>query len=538
MFNNNPRDRGNLMGTSIRDNYYNNAPTPAMFIENMKDHCLFDKNTPQNIYQNNNVNYDNSIMSDNRGFRIEESNYINRPLIDNNINDEVRNEYIDERDIIIDTIDRNTSTYPNIFDFTLKLGSTDTTVGPFIHRDIKNVKYIKLVKALLPDNYYVLNRAASSGDTTLNSWNTGSTNYFNNNHYDTTDDTTTPTFFIIHYPLLRSVQVSDAGHHLYNLGTSTTLFTSNLTITNPSLHNMTIVLENQASQNIDLKVDDVIELTGTTNYNFRYKILTLISEKVPDPRGQAPINNPIYQNDFTYKFTFTVKNKDLTGKVDETSGTILKYPNAVRHEKFTVDFFKPISGGTTPDYSKIYQAEWDDVSNYDENASTFTVADDANRYWVYSKDQDSQIEKGRFFQLHIDQLPKNNDLSTSSSVRNSFSLLYPSKEDDRGFNTLNGMETDKIFKFSNLGNFSNISIKILDSTGKLLETNKNIWNLSLDNLSNPGQITNTGNTKSQYRYSFRSASKYFRHPLAWAMQAQFIFTIGEVHLEINKKTFN
>ena len=86
MFNNNSRDRGNLSGLPIRDNYYDNAPTPAQFTENLQDRCLFTRNN--NNYKN--ISQDNTISlesSDSRGIFLHENNYINRPLLDNNINE-------------------------------------------------------------------------------------------------------------------------------------------------------------------------------------------------------------------------------------------------------------------------------------------------------------------------------------------------------------------------------------------------------------------------------------------------------------------
>ena len=61
MFNNNPRDRGNLAGVPVRDNYYNNGPTPAQFIDNMQDRCLFTRNNNnfQNVTQDNKIGFDN-----------------------------------------------------------------------------------------------------------------------------------------------------------------------------------------------------------------------------------------------------------------------------------------------------------------------------------------------------------------------------------------------------------------------------------------------------------------------------------------------
>jgi len=416
MFNNNPRDRGNLSALPIRDNYYDNAPTPAQFTENLQDRCLFTRNNNnhQNISQDNTISYDNSLNSNNRGVFLHENNYINRPLLDNNINEEVRNEFIDERDIIIDTIDRNTSVYPNIFNFTVKLGSTDTTPGPSVHRSVQNVKYLKLIKTVFPDNYYIkksdIKTAGGSKLSSIDSFiKANKANLVNGNsslidQYDTNNDN----IYIIHY--------------------------------------------------------------------------------------------------------------NTTGNV------------------FTIDFYCETS--SAPDYTIVYSAEID-TSDISSEALSGNASANIDRFYSYTKDTDSQVEKGRFFQLHIDQLPKNNDLATGSSVRNSFALLYPGKEDARGFNFLDGMETDKIFRFSSLGNFTNFSIKILDSAGDQLENNSTIWNSNLDNVSSSKKILNVNTTSSaEYRYSFRSANKYLRHPLAWNMQAQFIFTIGEVQIEMNKKTFN
>ena len=136
-------------------------------------------------------------------------------------------------------------------------------------------------------------------------------------------------------------------------------------------------------------------------------------------------------------------------------------------------------------------------------------------------------------------MPKNNDLSTAESITKSFCLLFPAKEDVRGFNALDGYETDKIFKFSNLGSFSTFSIKITDCVGDEIENNTDIWNSNLDNYYNSSKIENTNtNTSSYFKYSFRSPNKYIRHPLSWRQQAMFIFNIGEVSIDLNKKTFN
>ena len=402
-----PRDRNNSSNIPIRDNYYNNAHTPANFVENLQERCLFTNNNDSfnKVTQNNDINYDNSNQSNNRGNFLYEQNYTNRPLLDNNMYDEIRNEFIDEKDIIIDTIDRDISRYPNVFNFTVKLGSTDSTPGPSIHRSVKNVKYIKLVKTIFPDNYYI--KKIENTNTNLKNC---INNFINNNFNDLN--------------------------------------------------------------------------TNINQYDNFY----------------TDSNETIY---IIYYYTY--------------------------ESIFTIDYYRSIN--ESPDYTNVYSAVVETAELTNDNI--------INTHSLYTKDKDCQVGNGRFFQLHIDQLPKNNDLATNSNISKSFSLLYPGRENSRGFNNMDGMETDKIFRFSNLGNFSSMSITILDSAGDLLKNNSDIWNMNLDNVNNASNIININSiSKEEYRNSFRSASKYLRHPLAWNMQAQFIFNIGEVQIEMNKKTFN
>ncbi len=94
-FNNNPRDRGRINQIPLRDNYYSNAQTPANFYDNAQERCLFTNGNNQfnDVTQNNDVKFDNSLNSDNRGRFLHEQDYKNKPLLDNNLFEEVRNEY-------------------------------------------------------------------------------------------------------------------------------------------------------------------------------------------------------------------------------------------------------------------------------------------------------------------------------------------------------------------------------------------------------------------------------------------------------------
>ena len=61
-FNNNPRDRGRINQIPVRDNYYNNVP-PVNLYDNSQERCLFTNGNNQfnNVTQNNNVKFDNSL---------------------------------------------------------------------------------------------------------------------------------------------------------------------------------------------------------------------------------------------------------------------------------------------------------------------------------------------------------------------------------------------------------------------------------------------------------------------------------------------
>ena len=549
-FNNNPRDRGRINQIPIRDNYYNNVP-PVNLYENAQERCLFTNGNNQfnNVTQNNNVKFDNSLKSDNRGRFLHEQDYVNKPLLDNNLFEEVRNEYIDEKDIIIDTMDRDIDLYPNIFDFRVKLGSTDTTPGPAIHRSVENVKYLKLIKAVFPDNYRlkkstdikgVAGEAGVNQTTLIKSYLDSQTALTVYNGTTLFDDkyTATHTLYVIDWSYPKEVHTSTTATTKYNLerpggSQDTNIFTSNssktITINSDAAANDIFTIEFnykwEGIQNL-LYADDIIRIENTTNYNYYQKIISY-------QLVQTDLND-----ETTKVFKYTCHNQNITtGTTDETTvGTkITKFISPIQQDDFIIDFFYQTS--TTddiPNYSTVYSAHV---------ATIATTGNTIKNLYTYTQDTNAefQIEKGRFYQLHIDQLPKNNDLSTNQSVRNSFSILYPGKEDERGFNVLDGMETDKIFRFSNLGTFNTMNIKILNCAGDAISNNSTYWSnmLSTNDRKQSKNIINVdADTKDEYPASFRSASKYLRHPLSWKLQSHFIFTVGEVRIEMNKRTFN
>ena len=94
-------------------------------------------------------------------------------LIHNNVNDNVVNEIISEYVVHIDGADRDTTTYPNPFNFTVSLGGAGSSSyngvsytgvpDPRIDRNFKNIKQLKIKYVMLPKNYKYLLETDASG---------------------------------------------------------------------------------------------------------------------------------------------------------------------------------------------------------------------------------------------------------------------------------------------------------------------------------------------------------------------------------------
>ena len=489
----------------------NNTYNPINFLDDTIDRSRFNNLLNNNVTQNNNVQFNHD--NDNQGFYLRENHYKNDTLIDNNLNEELRLEYIDEKDIIIDTINRNVDIYPNIFDFKVKFGADNATPGPNIYRSLKNIKYIKLVKALLPDNYCLnkIDITANSNYSNVRSLiNSGAgVTLTNTDDYNKKISGSGETIYVVFYPItsiINNVNVNPIDYpgsvNPINVDVNETVvssLTSEFTFNESSSSDIILIsnANNRFKPSNGFIKGNIVEIIGTTNFNFNASI-----NSVSLDGSSISVN---FMN-------LTTNRKNL----DPENGTIKVYRKLVENQ---IDYLRVVNGSI--DYKTVYSY---DIAN--------------SKYFMYSKNEDSQIESGRFFQLQIDELESNHDLSTGSNVNKCFSLLYPSREDNRGFNNLDTLDTDKIYKFSDLKNVSSLTIKIKDCVGDLLDNKFTLNNFNLDNRNNPKNIINNNDTSNDiYNNSFRSASKYIRHPLSWNMQAQLIFNIGEVKIEQNKKNF-
>ena len=183
------RDDTNTATRMVRDDYYNNRPAPGNFYEINKEKILFNGEhiTEEeyikkcgNVSMKNVVN-DNSIRhtpnTSNQQHFLHQNQYINTPLLFPNIANNPLTEYIKEHSLIIDSIDRNYTVYPNSLAFRVKFNgmgaetrvrrivnnnqyetttyTVPETTRPYFLDDLENVRYLRLDKLMIPDCYKI-----------------------------------------------------------------------------------------------------------------------------------------------------------------------------------------------------------------------------------------------------------------------------------------------------------------------------------------------------------------------------------------------
>ena len=153
------RNRNNSMYPipGLRDDYYRNAPTPAVFTQDYSNNCLFhNKNQQYNIMSNNDVTFDNSLKSIQQ-YDLKQDQFKRNKLLDNNIDEKVKNNTLNHAVLIIDSMDRDISVYKNSLDFRVKFNPSSGEKSPYIDKKIENINYIGINKIMVP-NYYILEK--------------------------------------------------------------------------------------------------------------------------------------------------------------------------------------------------------------------------------------------------------------------------------------------------------------------------------------------------------------------------------------------
>ncbi len=125
-----------------------------------------------NMMSSNQSNFNNAFMP-NPNFIPQRETKNTGHMLHNNMNDNVVSEMVSEYTVHIDSIDRDTTIFPNPYKFTVSLGgpsgqnaSQSGVPNPRIDVNFRNVKYVKLKYLMLPRNINYDRTVDASGNKT------------------------------------------------------------------------------------------------------------------------------------------------------------------------------------------------------------------------------------------------------------------------------------------------------------------------------------------------------------------------------------
>ena len=153
------RNRNNSMHPipGLRDDFYKNGPTPAVFTHDYPNNCLFhNENQQYKVTSRNGVDFDNSNNSIQQ-YNLKQDQYQKNNFIDNNIKETVKNDSLKHAVVVVDSMDRDFSTYKNSLDFRVKFNPANGEKTPYVDKKIENISYIGISRIIVP-NYYILEK--------------------------------------------------------------------------------------------------------------------------------------------------------------------------------------------------------------------------------------------------------------------------------------------------------------------------------------------------------------------------------------------
>ena len=162
------RNRNNSMHPipGLRDDFYRNGPTPAVYSHDYANNCLFhNENQQYKVTSKNGVNFDNSKNSIQQ-YNFTQDQYLKNNLIDNNVNEKVKNDSLKHAVVVVDSMDRDFSTYKNSLDFRVKFNPANGEKTPYVDKKIENISYIGISRIIVP-NYYILEKTTLDVSLTL-----------------------------------------------------------------------------------------------------------------------------------------------------------------------------------------------------------------------------------------------------------------------------------------------------------------------------------------------------------------------------------
>ena len=128
-------------------NYH--LPLPQFSSKN--NNYIFNNPDPNTLNHDNKIDYNDDGKK--LGIYTHMSDYEPPNILDKNLHAKYVNQDVYEYPVLIDSVDRDITIYPNPFQYRVSLNSSSSPIAPFIMRNFEKVKYIKLETAVIPRLY-------------------------------------------------------------------------------------------------------------------------------------------------------------------------------------------------------------------------------------------------------------------------------------------------------------------------------------------------------------------------------------------------
>ena len=141
------------------------------------------------------------------------------------------------------------------------------------------------------------------------------------------------------------------------------------------------------------------------------------------------------------------------------------------------------------------------------------------------------IEHDKYSILYLNDINDISQYSTDQNLSKAFNVMYP---DNTFGNSLyvDCHYTDKIFKFSELGNINRMLIRITNSLGQDINPNTKLYDYNVPTI-NSKTCTCTADVKD-----YKCLCTYIRHPRYSKTQIDIMFKFGIIETDFDKRVFN
>ena len=143
------------------------------------------------------------------------------------------------------------------------------------------------------------------------------------------------------------------------------------------------------------------------------------------------------------------------------------------------------------------------------------------------------LETDKYTIIYLNDINDVSNFSTDKTLMNAFNVFYPDAVSGN-FLYVDTKYTDKVYKYSDLGNITRLNIRITNSLGRDLSVNVQSLDFNVPTLNNT-TCTCTPETNTR---DYSCICSYPRHPKFTSFQNNIMFKFGIVETDFDKRVFN